>query len=79
MHKNSYVDIKLSRSPVGLHKSWSTLVHAHIATEDLETLHPGATGMCFIMKVWLVTLIGLTNDVVVRTLKISLDGLIIGV
>ena len=32
-----------------------------IATEDLETLHPGATGLCFIMNVWLATLIGLTN------------------
>ena len=23
-------------SPVGLHKAWPTLVHVHIATEDLE-------------------------------------------
>ena len=45
-----------------MHKSWPTLVHVHIATEDLETLHPGATGLCFIIKVWLVTLIGLTNS-----------------
>ena len=44
-----------------MHKSLSTRVHAYIATEDLETLHPGATGLCFIMNVWLVTLIGLTN------------------
>ena len=42
-----------------MHKSWPTLVHAHIATEDLETLHPGVTGLCFIIKV--VILIGLTN------------------
>ena len=29
----------------GLHKSWSTqsLMHVHIATGDLETLHPGTT------------------------------------
>ena len=46
----------------GLHKSLPTLVHVHIATEDLETLHPGATGPCFIIKVWLVTLIGLTSS-----------------
>ena len=43
--------------PVGLHKSWPTLVHVQIATEDLETLHPVMAGLCFIMKVWLVTLI----------------------
>ena len=36
--------------------------HVHIATEDLETLHAGATGLCFIIKVWLVTLIGLTSS-----------------
>ena len=51
-------NIKLSRSPFGLHKLWPTL---HIATEILVTLHPGATGLCFMIKVWLVTLIGLTN------------------
>ena len=33
-----------------------TLVHVHIATEVLETLHPGATGLCLIIKIWLVTL-----------------------
>ena len=35
-----------------------------IATEDLKTLHPGVTGLglCFIINVWLVTLIGLTNS-----------------
>ena len=32
-----------------------TDMHVHIATEVLETLHPGATGLCFIIKVWLVT------------------------
>ena len=37
-------------------------MHVHIATEVLEALHPGATGLCFIIKVWLVTLIGLTNS-----------------
>ena len=34
----------------------------HIATDVLESLHPGATGLCFMIKVWLVTLIGLTNS-----------------
>ena len=33
----------------------------YTATEVLETLHPGATGLCFMIKVWLVTLIGLTS------------------
>ena len=45
-----------------MHKLWPTLVHVHIATEDHEALHPGATGLCYIIKVWLVTLIGLTNS-----------------
>ena len=36
--------------------------YVHIATEVLETLHSGVIGLCFIMKVWLVTLIGLTNS-----------------
>ena len=36
------------------------MVHVQIATEDLKTLH--STGLCFIIKVWLVTLIGLTNS-----------------
>ena len=62
MNQNSQVDIKLSRSPFGLQKLWPTLVYVHIATEVLETLHPGVTGLCFIIKVWLVTLIGLTNS-----------------
>ena len=39
-----------------------SLVHVHIATEVLEALHPGAKGLCFIIKVWLVTLIGLTSS-----------------
>ena len=34
----------------------------YTATEVLETLHSGVIGLCFIMKVWLVTLIGLTNS-----------------
>ena len=38
------------------------MVHVQIAAEDLKTLHPGVTGLCFIIKVWLVTLIGLTNS-----------------
>ena len=38
------------------------MVHVQIATEDLKTLHPGVTGLCFIIKVWLVTMIGLTNS-----------------
>ena len=39
-------------------------MHVQIATEDLETLHPGVTGLglCFIIKVWLVKLIGLSNS-----------------
>ena len=53
---------KLNMSPFGLHKLWPTLVHVHIATEVLVTLHPGATGLRFMIKVWLVTLIGLTNS-----------------
>ena len=47
MHQNSYVD---DRRTCGLHKLWPTLVHVHIATEVLWTLHPGATGPCFIVK-----------------------------
>ena len=39
----------------------ATLVHAHMATEVLETLHPGETGLCWsgmhIIKVWLKRLI----------------------
>ena len=27
-----------------------------VATEVLDTLHPGAKGLCFIIKIWLVTL-----------------------
>ena len=50
------MDIKLSTSPCELQKLWPTLVHVHIATEVLETLHPGATGLRFIIKIWLVTL-----------------------
>ena len=38
-----------------------------IATQLFETLHPGATGLCFIIKVWLVTLIALTNSLVLPT------------
>ena len=38
------------------------MVHVQIAPEDLKTLHPGVAGLCFIIKVWLVTLIGLTNS-----------------
>ena len=34
----------------------------YTGTEVLETLHPGVTVLCFIIKVWLVTLIGLTNS-----------------
>ena len=26
----------------------TTVVHVQIATEDLKTLHPGVTGLCFI-------------------------------
>ena len=37
------------------------MVHVQIATE-VKTLHPRVTGLCFIIKVWLVTLIGLTNS-----------------
>ena len=50
-----YQCITLSRSPFGLHKLWPTLVHVHIATEVLVTLHPGTIGLCFMIKVWLVT------------------------
>ena len=39
-----------------MHKLWPNLVHVHIATEVFVTLHPGATGLCFMIKVWLVTL-----------------------
>ena len=46
---------------MGCKNLWPTLVHVHIATGVLETLHPGATGLCFMIKVWLVTL-GLTNS-----------------
>ena len=35
---------------------WPTLVYLHIATQVLETLHPGATGLCCIIKIWSVTL-----------------------
>ena len=56
MHQNSQVDIKLGRSPCEFEKLWPTLVHVHIATEVLDTLYPGATGLCFIIKIWLVTL-----------------------
>ena len=45
-----------------MHKLLPALVHVHIATKVLETPHPGATGLCFIIKIWLVTLIGLTNS-----------------
>ena len=38
----------------------------HIATEVLETLHPGVTGLCIMIKVWLVTLIELTNSLNTR-------------
>ena len=47
---------KLSISPCELQKLWPTLVHVHIATEVLDTLDPGATGLCFITKIWLVTM-----------------------
>ena len=30
---------------MGCKNLWPTLVHVHIATEALETLHPGATGV----------------------------------
>ena len=48
------VDVKLNRSPCGLHKLWTSLVHVHIATE--VTPHLGATGLCFIVK-------GLVGDI----------------
>ena len=35
---------------------------AYSGTCTLKILHPGATGLCFIMKFRLVTLIGLTNS-----------------
>ena len=41
--------IKLRRSPCGLHILWRTVVHVHIATEVLVTLHPRATGLCFMV------------------------------
>ena len=56
VHQNSCVDIKPGRSPCGLHKLWPTLVHVHIAIEVLQTLHPGAAGLCFIVK-------GLVDDI----------------
>ena len=56
MHQNSYVGVKPGRSPCGLHKLWPTLVHVHIATEVLYTLHSGAIGLCFIVK-------GLVGDI----------------
>ena len=40
-----------------------------LATEVLETLHPWATGLCFIINVWLMTLTGLNNSL--STSKIS--------
>ena len=40
---------------------WPTLVYVHIATEVLETPHPGVSGLCwsgvYILKVWLKTLV----------------------
>ena len=42
--------------------AYSGYMYTDIATEVLETVHPGATGLCFMIKVWLVTLIGLTNS-----------------
>ena len=44
---------------------WPTLVHVHIATEVLS-LHPGKTDLCLVIKVWLVTLIGLANSLSAR-------------
>ena len=38
--------MKLNRSPCDMHKLWLTLVHVHIATEAVETLHHEATGLC---------------------------------
>ena len=46
MHQNSYVDIKLSTSPSEL-QNYGLLWCVHIATEVLQTLHPGATGLRF--------------------------------
>ena len=48
---STHIRHKTQQESSGLHKSWPTLVHVHIATEDLETLHPGATGLCFIIMV----------------------------
>ena len=64
------VDIKLSKSPVGLQISMIAYC-GQIATEDLKILHPGVTGLglCFIIKVWLVTLIGLTNSLSFQLLR----------
>ena len=31
---------------------WPTLVGVHIATEVFETVHPGVTGLCFIIMVY---------------------------
>ena len=39
-----------------MQKLWPTLVHVHIPTEVLDTLCPGAKGLCLIIKIWLVTL-----------------------
>ena len=38
------------------------VVHVHIGTEVLETLHHRVTGLCFMIKVWLVTLTGSNNS-----------------
>ena len=43
------------------------MVHVHIATELLEALRPGVTGLCFIIRVWLVILIGLPNSLSTST------------
>ena len=31
-------------------------ITVYLATEVVQTLHPGAIGLCFIIKIWLVTL-----------------------